>query len=54
VGVVPDDTQGSRDYLKAAALHPRRRDVFWLTLFTLAVRESAPDRSYDERLDLPG
>jgi len=28
--------------------------VFWLTLFTLAVRESAADRRYSEQLNLPG
>jgi hypothetical protein len=28
--------------------------VAWLTLFTLAVRESAADRRYAEQLHLPG
>ena len=28
--------------------------VFWLTLFTLALRESAADRRYAEQLRLPG
>jgi hypothetical protein len=28
--------------------------VFWLALFTLAVRESAADRRYAEQLHLPG
>ena len=28
--------------------------VFWLTLFTLALRESAADRRYAEQLHLPG
>ena len=28
--------------------------LFWLTLFTLAVRESAADRRYSEQLHLPG
>lgn len=28
--------------------------VFWLTLFTLAVHESAADRRYAEQLNLPG
>ena len=28
--------------------------VFWLGLFTLAVRESAADRRYAQQLNLPG
>jgi hypothetical protein len=28
--------------------------IFWLTLFTLAVRESAADRRYAEQLHRPG